>query len=144
MKTTIPNVDILKMHIVYHWILQVHSISCITEAYSCLVTASTPLNCCKAKLVTNCFNLVYLHIINIGTEVTNNWKIAATNRKMSTMELLQKKVFLANSKSLLLYLVQKSKISFLYWNWWAKTFHVFGDFSKSGLKLNDCKEISKA
>ena len=38
MKITIPNIDRLNTHIVYHWNLQVHSISCITETYSCLVT----------------------------------------------------------------------------------------------------------
>ena len=31
MKITMPKIDRLNMHIVYHWILQVHSISCITE-----------------------------------------------------------------------------------------------------------------
>ena len=39
------------MHIVCHWILQVHSISCIVEIYSCLVTAPTSLICCKSGLV---------------------------------------------------------------------------------------------
>ena len=76
METTLPNIDILNMHIVYHWILQVHSISCIVEIDSCLVTASTSLICCKARLVTNDFNLVWLHIINRTTKVTNNKIIA--------------------------------------------------------------------
>ena len=38
MKIIIPNIDIINMYIVYHWILQVHSISYITETCSCLVT----------------------------------------------------------------------------------------------------------
>ena len=83
MKTTIPNINRLNMHIVYHWILQVHSISCIIETCSCLVTASTSLNCCKTRLVIHDFNLVHLHIINTTIEVTTNEVIAVTNRKMS-------------------------------------------------------------
>ena len=30
-KITMPKIDIINMHIVYHWILQVHTISCVTE-----------------------------------------------------------------------------------------------------------------
>ena len=81
MKITIPNIEGLNMHIVYHWILQVHSISCITETGSCLVTASTSLNCCKVRLVTKAFNLVCLHIMNRAIAVTNNEIMAVTNRK---------------------------------------------------------------
>ena len=53
--------DRLNMHIVYYWILQVHSLSCVIETCSCLVTMSTSLICCKARLVTKDFNLVCLH-----------------------------------------------------------------------------------
>ena len=63
MKTTMPKIDKHNMHIVYHWILQVHSISCIIETCSCLVTMPTSLICCKVRLVTKDFNLVCLHII---------------------------------------------------------------------------------
>ena len=42
-KTTIPNINILNMHIVYHWNLQVHSIYCNVEICSCLVTVPTSL-----------------------------------------------------------------------------------------------------
>ena len=84
-KTTIPNIDIFNMHIVYHWILQVHSIPCNIEICSGLVTAPTSLICCKARLVTNDFNLVFLHIINKTIAVTNNEIIVVTNRKTSTV-----------------------------------------------------------
>ena len=83
MKITIPNINRLNMHFVYHWILQVHSISCIIETCSCLVTASTSLHCIKARLVTRDFNLVCLHIINKTIKVTTNEIIAVTKRKMS-------------------------------------------------------------
>ena len=63
MKITMPKIDWLNMHIVYHLILQVHSISCVIDTCSCLVTAPTSLNCSKARLVTNDFNLMCLHII---------------------------------------------------------------------------------
>ena len=85
MNTTIPNNKIIKMHIVYHWILHVHSISCKIEKCPCLVTVPTSFICCKARLVTNYFNLVCLHILNKTTIVTNNKIIAATNRKISTV-----------------------------------------------------------
>ena len=81
MKTTIPNIGIPNMHIVYHWILQVHSISCKAEICFCLVIVPTSLICCKARLVTNDFNLVCLHIINKTTVITNNKIIAVTNKK---------------------------------------------------------------
>ena len=71
------------MHIMYYWILHVHSISCKTEICSCLVTGLTIFICCKARLVTNDFNLICLHIINKSTKVTTNEMIAETNRKTS-------------------------------------------------------------
>ena len=46
MKTTMPKHDKLNMHIVYHWILQVYSISCIIETCSYLVNEPTSLSCC--------------------------------------------------------------------------------------------------
>ena len=81
MKITIPNIDRLNMHIVYYWILQAHSISCIIETCSCMVIAFTSLNCCKAGLVSYDFNLVFLHNINRAIEVINNETVAITNRK---------------------------------------------------------------
>ena len=81
MKIPIPN----NVHIVYHWNLQVYSISCITETYSCLVTASTFLNCCKVRLVTKDFNLQCLHFMCRTTEVTINAIIVVIYRKTSTV-----------------------------------------------------------
>ena len=81
MKITFPNIDRVNMHIVYHWNLQVHSITCIIETCFCLVTASTSLNCCKARLLNNNTNLVCLHLINRTIEVTYNEIMAITNRK---------------------------------------------------------------
>ena len=71
------------MHIVYHWILHVHSISSKIEICSCLVTVPTSFICCKARLVTNDFNVVCLHITSRITNVTNSEMIAETNRKIS-------------------------------------------------------------
>ena len=69
------------MHIVYHWILQVHAISCITETCFCLVTMSTSLNSYKVRMVTKAFNLVYLHIMYRTIDVSINKILAVTNRK---------------------------------------------------------------
>ena len=80
-KITMPKIDRLNMNIVYHWILQVHSISHVTETCSCLVTMPTSLNCCKARLVAKDFNLACLHIIYTTIDVTSNEIIAVTNRK---------------------------------------------------------------
>ena len=85
MKIIVPNIDRCNMYIVYNWILQVHSISCIVETCFSLVTMSNSLNCCKARLVTKDFNLVCLHIMNRTIEVTTNEKIAVTNRKISIL-----------------------------------------------------------
>ena len=76
-----PNIDRLNMHIVYHWILQVHSISCVIETCSCLATIPTSLIRCKARQVTKDFNFVSLHIIYKTIDVTTNEIIAVTNRK---------------------------------------------------------------
>ena len=83
MKITILDIDIINMHIVYHWILQVHSASCITETCSYLVTASTSPYYYKARLITKDFNLACLHIMYRIIEVTANEIMAVTNRKMS-------------------------------------------------------------
>ena len=81
MKITMSKIDRLNIHIVYHWIFQVHSILCVIETCSCLVTMSTSLNCCKVRLVTKAFNLVCLYIIYKNIDVTTNKIIAVTNRK---------------------------------------------------------------
>ena len=78
-----PKIDRLNMHIVYHWILQVHSISYVIETCSCLVTMSTSLNRCKVRLVTKNCNLASLHIISKTIDVTTNEIMAVTKRKMS-------------------------------------------------------------
>ena len=93
MKTAIPNIHIPNMQIVYHWILHVHSISCNIEISSCLVTAPTSFISCKARLVTNNFNLVCLYIINKTNVVTNKKIIAVTNRKTSTVQLLKRNFY---------------------------------------------------
>ena len=95
MKTTVPSIDMLNMHMVYHCSLQLHSISCIGQVRSCLVTASTSVICFKARLVTNNLNLVCLHFINGTTEVTNNKIIAVTNRKTFSI-IIQKGIFLSH------------------------------------------------
>ena len=71
MKSTMPKIDRHNMYIVYHCILQVHSISCVIET-SCLVTTPTSLNFCKVRLVTKDINLVCLHIIYKFIDVTSN------------------------------------------------------------------------
>ena len=83
MKITIPTIDIMNIHLVYHRILQVHSISCITETCSCLVTVSTSLNCYKVRLVTKDFNFACLHIMYRTIGVTTNEVTAVTNSKTS-------------------------------------------------------------
>ena len=94
MKITIPNIDRLNMHTVYHWILQVHSISHIAETCSCLVTASTFINCCKARFVTKDFNLVCLHIMNRTIEVTIN-KIIAVKTENDYSVIIKIGIFLS-------------------------------------------------
>ena len=83
MKIDMPKIDRLNMYIVYYWILQVHSISCIIEMCSCLATVPTSLICCKARLVTKDFNFVCLHIIYKTIIVTTNEIITVTNRKIN-------------------------------------------------------------
>ena len=69
------------MHIVHHWFLQVHSISCVIETCFCLVTMPTSHICCEARLVTKEFNLVCFHTIYKTIDVTTNEIMAVTNRK---------------------------------------------------------------
>ena len=83
MKLTTPIIDRFNIHIVCHWILKVHSISYIVKICSCLVTVSTSLNGCKARLVTRDFNLVCLHIMKRTIEVITTKIMAVTNRKTS-------------------------------------------------------------
>ena len=81
MKTSMHKIGRLNMYIVYYCILQVHSISCVIETCSCLVTRLTSLNCCKVKLVTEDFNVVCLQIIYKTIDVTTNKIIALSNSK---------------------------------------------------------------
>ena len=83
MKITIPNIDSLNIHNVYHWILEVHSISCIVKTCSCLVTATISLNYIKARLVTRDIYLACLHTMNRHSEVATNKIMTVANRKMS-------------------------------------------------------------
>ena len=80
-KITIPKMDRLNMYIVYQWILQVHSISCIIETCSCLATVPTSLNYCKVRLVTKDINLACLYIMHRSIEVASNEIKVVTNRK---------------------------------------------------------------
>ena len=50
MKITMPKIEQLSMNIMYHCILQVHSISYAIETCSCLATIPTSFICCKARL----------------------------------------------------------------------------------------------
>ena len=101
MKIIMPEIDRLNIHIVYHWILQVHAISCITETCPCLDTVPTSLICSKARLVTKDFNYVCLPIIYIIIGVTTNEIIAVTNRKNRLSTIVKKEFLLAKSKPLL-------------------------------------------
>ena len=83
MKIIIPKIDKLNMNIVYHWILQVRSISCVIETCYCLATMPTSLIFFKARLVTKDFNFACLHIIYKTINVTTNEIIAVTKRKTS-------------------------------------------------------------
>ena len=85
MKTTMPKIYRLNMNIVYHRILQVHSMSCVIEKCFFLVTPPTCLIYCKTRLVTKYFNLVCLNILHVNktTDVITNEIIAVINRKTS-------------------------------------------------------------
>ena len=77
-KTVRPKRDKLNMKMVYHCILQVHSI--FGKISSCLVAAPTSFICCKARLVTT---VLSLHNMSITKVLTNSEIIAAVNRKTS-------------------------------------------------------------
>ena len=55
---------------VYHCILQVHSI--FHKMSFCLVTAPTSFICCKARLVTKVLSFMFLHNMYITKAVTYN------------------------------------------------------------------------
>ena len=112
-KITKTKIDKLRIRMVYHWILQVHSISCAKVTCSCLATTPTSF----IWLVTRDLSFMCLHSICMTMVVTTNEIIAVTKRKMSMVELLKKKFLLGISDSLLICLSCKSKISFLCQNW---------------------------
>ena len=96
-KTIRPKRDKLSIKMVYHCILQAHSI--YGKMSSCLVDAPTSFICCKARQVTRVFSFTHLHNMYITKVVTNNEIITATNRKTSVVKLLQKEFLLGNSES---------------------------------------------
>ena len=87
MKIMMPKTTKYNVTFMYHWVLQVHSISCIIEICSCF--ASFPPICCKTRLVTRDFNFACLYIIYITIDVMTNEIIVVTNRKMSRVYLLK-------------------------------------------------------
>ena len=72
-KITNPNVAI-----VYHFVLQVHSIMSMGTAF-------VPLICCNAILVTKDFNFASLHIMYITINVTTNNIITVMNKNTSIL-----------------------------------------------------------
>ena len=84
-KSTKPKIVQLNIKIVYHCILQVHSIFGAEMILSCLATTPNSFICCKARLVTRDLSFMYLHSIYITIVVTNIKIIAVTKRKMSTI-----------------------------------------------------------
>ena len=93
MKITMPKNDKLSMIIVYHCILQVHSISCTIETCSCLATVPTSFICYKASLATSNISVVCLHNIYITIVATTNEIITVTNRKIVYSIIVEKEIF---------------------------------------------------
>ena len=90
-KTIGPKRDKLSIKIVYHCILQAHSI--FDQMSSCPFTAPTSFICCKARLVTRVLSFLYLHSM-YNTKVLTKIEIITTmNRKTSVVKLLKKGVF---------------------------------------------------
>ena len=88
-KSVKPKSNIPSVTIVYHCILQVHSID---HTVSCDVTTPIFFICCKARLVTKVLSFMCSQSIEITNIVTCNKIIAVTNRK--TFNKLLKKKFL--------------------------------------------------
>ena len=61
-KSVKPTSNIPSVKILYHCILQVHSIYCDV---SCVVTVPTSFICCRARLVTKVLSFLCLHSIEI-------------------------------------------------------------------------------
>ena len=94
--------------------MQVHSL----VISSCVVTVSTSLTCCKARLATSVLSFLCLHSKYIAKFVTSNEIIAAMNRKTSTIQLLDRELLLVvRFLSVVSCLSFKSKISFLQLYW---------------------------
>ena len=105
-----PKRDKLSIKMVYHCILQVHSI--FSKISSCLVAAPTSFICCKARLVTRVLSFMCLHNMCITKVVTKSKIITATNRKTSLVKLLKKEFLLGNFEVILICLSFKSKSHF--------------------------------
>ena len=90
-----PQIDRANMHIVYHWILQVHSISSVNDTCSHLVTMPTSFLCCKVRLVTKDFNFICLHIIYKVIDVTTYEIIAVTIRQNIYSIIIKKGIFVS-------------------------------------------------
>ena len=95
---------------VYHCILQVHSI--LSMISSCLVTAPTSFICCKARLATSVLSFMCLHTMYTTKVITNNEIITVTNRKTFIMKLFKNKFLLGKSESVLVSLSVKYKFPF--------------------------------
>ena len=85
LKSNIPSIKI-----VYHHIVQLHS---IYHYVSCVATAFSSFICCKARLFINFLSFMCLHSTEITNIVTSSEIIAATNRKRFTTKLWKKKFF---------------------------------------------------
>ena len=102
-----PKRDKLTIKIVYHCILQVHSI--FGKMSSCPFTAPTSFICCKVRL-----EFVCLHNMYNTKVVTKIDIITAMKRKTSVVKLLKKEFLLVNSKFKVICLSFISKISFFF------------------------------
>ena len=90
-----PKRDKLSTEMVYHCILQVHSV--FGKTYPCLVTAPTSFICCAGRLVTRDLNFMCLHNMYITKGVTKSEIIATMKRKISVVKLLKREFLLGNS-----------------------------------------------
>ena len=87
-----PKSDNHSIRMLYHCILQVHSI--FGKMPSCLVTALTSFICCKARLVISILSFMCLHSMYFTKVVSNSEIIAVKNRKTSIVKLLKKNFLL--------------------------------------------------
>ena len=81
-KSTKTKIDKLNIKIVYHCILQVHSIFGANLILSCLATTHTSCISCKTRLVPRVLSFMCLHSIYMTIDVATTKIIALTNRKI--------------------------------------------------------------